>query len=868
MCLIVIQNKIVHTVILCAVFQFAIFYLAKAQITEDFSDGNLSSSPSWTGDTAHFVITADHRLRLMAPEKGQSYLATASDAIDSAEWHFYVKMAFNPSSNNYTDVYLVSDKENLTGPLNGYFVKIGNTPDEVSLYRQSGMPWDAVKIIDGQDDRVDMGTVELVVKVMKKGHKWELFTDVGADGNFVLEGAATDSTHVFSKYFGIVCRYTVTRKDKFYFDDIFIKGKAWQDSAPPEVDTVYALSDSSLVVKFNEKITISSALRPVNYNLDLGVGNPAAVTMQGDSAAQLIFAQKLKDMTEYTLSVTGVEDLFSNVMKPAAVSFTYYKPYTPVFGDLIITEIMADPAPPAGLPEYEYLEVFNTTERPINPEGAILVVGRDTARLPDFTIQPGGYAILAKQSAVAFLRPFGHVAGVKSWPVLNNDGESIALYNDQGGILFSVEYDDSWYRSIDKDGGGWSLEMMDTRFPCKGKGNWTASADPSGGTPGRANASQNTLTDFTPPEISSVGAVGDTSVLIRLSEKIPPQAMEKVEIFTEPKIGIKSMSLTVPQLHEIRAYFDGKISEGGLYTLTIKGLRDCPGNVREKTQGTFILPEAADSLDIVINEILFDPQPGGVDFVELYNRSGKYIDLWGWRIANEKTAIITDAPRIMAPGGFIVLTEDADILLNHYPSTKTDNVLEVADMPPFNNDEGDVAVIDAQGKVIDFFHYESDYHAAFLRDEEGVSLERIDPDGPSNDPANWHSAAAAAGNATPGYKNSQFMQGDADDAITVEPRVFDPGSSGADNYAMIKCRFSQTGNMLSIRIVDASGRLVKTIASHVSAGTVADFKWEGDSDRGGAVRLGPYIVFVEVYNIDGMKKTYRKKVVVAGRLNR
>ncbi len=848
-----------------AVLQFAVFYLAKAQINEDFSDGDLSSSPVWTGDTAHFVVTAGQQLRLTAPEKGQSYIATPSEAIDSAEWRFYVKMAFNPSSNNYVDVYLVSDKENLTEPLNGYFVKVGNTPDEVSLYRQSGGPWDAVKIIDGQDDRVDMSTVELYVKVMKNGHKWELLTDVGADGNFVQEGTVVDSAHVFSKYFGIVCHYTSTRTDKFFFDDITVAGKAYKDDLPPGIDSVRVLSDSSLWLRFNEKITISSATKIVNYSLDHSIGNPSAVTMQGDSAVQLIFGGKLKDMMEYTLSVSGVEDWFSNKMEPATVTFIFLAPYTPQFGDLIITEVMADPVPSVGLPEYEFLEIFNTTARPLIVHNLILVAGKDTAIVPDFLIKSHEYIILCGNAALPYLSPFGKALKVPRWPTLNNRGEAVALYNEAGNILFSMEYDDSWYRSIDKDDGGWSLEMMDTHFPCMGQGNWTASADPSGGTPGRANAARKELTDLTAPEIVSVGAVSDTSVLIHLSEKIPPQAMEMVEMFTEPEIAIKSMTLAVPELHEIWAYFDGKILGGGLYTLTISGLRDCPGNMREETKGTFVLPEEADSLDIIINEILFDPLPGGVDFVELYNRSEKYIDLKNWLIANEKEAIIAEGPLILQPQEFLVLTPDREVLINQYPHAVAKTIREMSELPPFNNDEGDVLLKDAQANIIDFFHYDSDYHAAFLRDEEGVSLERIDPEGPSNDPANWHSAASVAGNATPGYKNSQFMQGDTDEKITVEPPVFDPGSPGTDSYAMIKCRFPQAGNMVSISIVDAAGRKVKTIASHISAGTAVDFKWEGDNDAGAEVRMGPYIVFVEVYNIDGMKNIYRKKVVVAGR---
>ena len=41
----------------------------------------------------------------------------------------------------------------------------------------------------------------------------------------------------------------------------------------------------------------------------------------------------------------------------------------------------------------------------------------------------------------------------------------------------------------------------------------------------------------------------------------------------------------------------------------------------------FGLPDYVQPKDIVINEILYDPLPGGSDFVELYNKSNKIIDL-------------------------------------------------------------------------------------------------------------------------------------------------------------------------------------------------------------------------------------------------
>jgi flagellar hook assembly protein FlgD len=59
---------------------------------------------------------------------------------------------------------------------------------------------------------------------------------------------------------------------------------------------------------------------------------------------------------------------------------------------------------------------------------------------------------------------------------------------------------------------------------------------------------------------------------------------------------------------------------------------------------------------------------------------------------------------------------------------------------------------------------------------------------------------------------------------------------------------------------------VKTIASHQSIGTEEDFKWEGENDNGEEVRMGYYIVYLEVYNADGTRKIFRKKVVVGWRM--
>src|SRR6187401_2657704 len=124
-----------------------------AQFADDFSDGDFASDPLWLGSDSKFVVDSA-RLRLKAtPATDMAYLATASRSINDATWEFLVRLDFNPSASNFARIYLVSDQSDLSKSLNGYFVQLGNTTDDVSLYRQTGAT--ITRIIDGVDGKTD-----------------------------------------------------------------------------------------------------------------------------------------------------------------------------------------------------------------------------------------------------------------------------------------------------------------------------------------------------------------------------------------------------------------------------------------------------------------------------------------------------------------------------------------------------------------------------------------------------------------------------------------------------------------------------------------------------------------------------------------
>src|SRR5688572_19844508 len=213
--------KIFITLCLCCQSQ-----LALAQLEDRFTDNDFISDPPWSGDDSKFIVD-DERLRLNAPAAdGFAYLSTASVVTQNVVWEFRVSLEFNPSSGNYTRIYLLSDQSDLSGPLNGYFVMVGGSSDDVSLYKQTGLAYS--KIIDGRDGVVNLSTVDIAIKVARdESLGWELFS--GTTIQYTLEGTAIENTLIQSTHFGILCTYTATRSDKFFFDDFSVRAKDEKD---------------------------------------------------------------------------------------------------------------------------------------------------------------------------------------------------------------------------------------------------------------------------------------------------------------------------------------------------------------------------------------------------------------------------------------------------------------------------------------------------------------------------------------------------------------------------------------------------------------------------------------------------------------
>ena len=135
-----------------------------------------------------------------------------------------------------------------------------------------------------------------------------------------------------------------------------------------------------------------------------------------------------------------------------------------------------------------------------------------------------------------------------------------------------------------------------------------------------------------------------------------------------------SVTLSAPSFDHVNLQLPVPIRRGLNYTVTVQGATDCTGQPTGiYNTARVALPDHADSLDIIINEILFNPKSDGNDFVEIYNRGDKVINLKNMYLANRDVygsisniRQLSDEDRLFFPGEFMVITENKNLVLNQY----------------------------------------------------------------------------------------------------------------------------------------------------------------------------------------------------------
>lgn len=530
---------------------------------------------------------------------------------------------------------------------------------------------------------------------------------------------------------------------------------------------------------------------------------------------------------------------------------------------------MADPTPSRGLPEKEYVEIFNSTNRSIRLKEYVLSYGKFRVNLPDSLLSPNEYATLVRKGNENEFLNFQKVI-VLSQLSLNNSGETLAI-SKNNQVVNSVSYSDKWYAKGKEQ--GYSLEMIDLNYPCAEALNWTSSSSTLGGTPSQKNASSATNPDLIAPKFLFLEQLSSTQLQLTFDEKLDSIQVKNPTNFSFSDDTKATTISTLLGNKSILVNLNKPIPSVGLIDLTIKNITDCSGNVASDfTVQVGSLPPAEIG-DIVLNELLFNPKLGGGDYVEIINTSEKSVSLKNWEIANadengvlKDKVPITSNNLIIKPQQILVFTEKADFLTDFYPKNDIQNTYIVSKLPSFVNTNGVVFLLNDKGIIFDKFVYDEQLHHPMIDNPDGVSLEKINYTILSESQSNWQSAAADVNFGTPGTSNSQGNATEVIQNFTIEPEVFTPNNDGFKDFTTLSYNFETSGNAASITIFNTTGMPVKQLIVNSLLSTNGSINWDGTDNSGNILPMGYYLILIDVFNPNG--DSFRKKMkVVLGQNN-
>jgi hypothetical protein len=278
---------------------------------------------------------------------------------------------------------------------------------------------------------------------------------------------------------------------------------------------------------------------------------------------------------------------------------------------------------------------------------------------------------------------------------------------------------------------------------------------------------------------------------------------------------------------------------------------------------------------VVINEIMFAPCAGEGEYVEFLNTSGCSVNLGGWQLvagsgtlATPRTIVFPGVRAPVPPGGFALAAEDSG-LFHFFPALRTRDTGSVI-IPRvwetrLNNTGMDLVLKDAHGSVVDSVFYTPSWHNPAVINRTGRSLERILPSGDSNDPANWSTCTRPEGGTPAGENSVALTPGPPAGVVSASPNPFSPDGDGVEDATVIRYRIPRGVWSVSVRIFDARGHAIRTLATCAPSTGSGENIWDGRDGERIPARVGIYVVFVEAIDAGRLSSFTAKGVVVLAR---
>ncbi len=537
---------------------------------------------------------------------------------------------------------------------------------------------------------------------------------------------------------------------------------------------------------------------------------------------------------------------------------------------VVINEIMFAPVSP----EPEWIELLNTTPDTINIAGWVLTVkGHTPVMVPNTntTIPPDSLVVLSSNDTeLAAIRDVDIERIIRlSLPDLNNTGSTISLHDPLGNLIDSAWYSGKWIKSD-----GISIERIDPYVLGYDSTNWSACKDPSGSTILRPNSVRKRAYDLAlTSAFTSNTSLSVTIANVGLDTVTHTSLIMQIGTFAPM---LQELTIDLPSNHSLVVSIPLPDNFYGLFPVTLyiqDSLDVNPAN--DTLRSTVMVPIPMDS--VVINEIMFDPLVSSCEWFEVYNLSDKWISLDSTRLITGESKpgeYSHTVPLLMiAPDSFGIVTANDSIYTTYPALTGRTGITQLGTSSlDLGNDSCFVVLHNRDSSSIDSVHYYKTWQQSLLKKSfVGISLERKDPRGESNDPQNWQ---ASLDSATPLAKNSVNT---SDTIVTpsigtvfnasFSPNPFSPDGDGFEDVSTLTV---QTGTSASwtmqVRIYDAHGRIVRTLANATPVLGASALTFDGKRDNGQILPPGLYSVLVQITSQSPAQSLKQETgVIIAGK---
>ncbi len=814
------------------------------------------------GDTGNFQINTLQQLQLA----GFNHPDTANlwhQHIDSTwqEQQLWVQLKFSPSASNQFRWYLASNSLNQADTsFKAYFIEVGENGNNDT--------WRFMKQEGQSISQLASGTLGLLAKnentfrlrIRYQGPNWQISIDSLGSRQFEFRTDIRDSISFACSATGIRMVYTSTRAKLFFVDDWYI-GDSIVDYQAPYVSALSYSLPKEIIVHYSEAVRKES-LKKENFLLD---GNPMDSVFRDANEfdkVHLITSSKLSEGLHYLFS-SNVSDEAGNTMtginSPLDITQCTYH-------EILISEFLADPTPSIGLPNCEFVELYNPTKDSFNLHDFYF---GDSSRLTRFQkehwIHKNEYLIVCATSNCKLFSN-QHCIETDDFPSLNNSGDKLVLLNQDSTPVDVITYDLSYYADAFKSNGGFSIERLDLNHPCDNPSNWQASISPKGGTPGERNSILKTISPHEAFECVHGELINSNRISITLNESLRADQISHASCYLEEtEDTLKETIYNYNQSYQLQFISPVALDTHSIYTIHLQGIENCFGQAINSNKSIAIgYGFEADSGEICINEILFNPKPEDDDYIELYNTSTRSLDLSKLKIAKllngsaEQFYALINTPRNILPQEILCLSKDPNKICLSYPSNQSKQVIAYHTICSMNDDTDRIILINRHGLRVEEIAYHENWQHPLLNDVEGVALERRSSSQSGLTKDNWVSACANDGYGTPGLMNAASADipfSDSSEDWLLYPKLLTPNGDGIDDYLYLQKKMDGNTSIAEIKIVSTDGELVTKVCDPQSISAQEEQIWNGILGDGKKAPFGIYYVWIRYGTLNTKSKT-------------